>query len=449
MDNLDNGVKMEKIQFRGELSAPGLWLAVKDYFCRQVSDPRSGNGNTEIPTPSVLMSACAMFALKFPSLLQFDQQRIDPTIAHNLKSLFLVKQVPSDTHMREIIDKIDPEEVAGALDLVFAKAQRGKVLENYSVLDRGYLLSLDGTGYFDSQTTHCDSCCVKKKKDGTIGYYHFFLPAVIVHPEQRQVIPLGAEPILKQDGATKNDCEFNASQRLLKKIRQNHPKLKLIVLADSLHSKGPMVKTLLELDMNFIITAKEGDHQALFQQVRMYDRINDPGLVYVKVEEEKFHHQFRFKNNIWLNGSSDQKINFLEYWEHSVTGKTTHWAWVTRIEITKNNIMQIMRAARARWKVENETFNTLKNQDYQFEHNFGHGYKHLSTNFALLMLLAFTIDQLQEHCCKAFQKAREVWHSRIALWEKMRGAFTFLMFSSWEDFFHRLIYKKQILYDTS
>jgi hypothetical protein len=438
------GGVMENIQFREDLSAPGLWLAVKDYFCKQVSDPRSGNGNTEIPIPSALMSACAMFALKFPSLLQFDQQKVDPTIAHNLKKLFFVKQAPSDTHMREIIDKINPEEVAGALDLVFSKVQRGKVLEDYTYLDRGYLLSLDGTGYFESQSTLCESCCEKEKKDGSLSYYHCFLPAVIVHPDQRQVIPLGAEAILKQDGATKNDSELKASQRLLKKIRNNHPKLKLTVLADSLHSNGPMIKSIRELSMDFIITAKESNHLSLFQQIRMYDRNNE--LDYVKFEEEKFHHQFRFKNNVWLNGSSDQKVNFLEYWEHSFTGKTQHWAWVTSIEITKTNIMEIMRGGRARWKVENETFNTLKNQGYQFEHNFGHGYKHLSTNFALLMLLAFAVDQLQEHCCKVFQMAKKVWHSRVALWEKMRAAFALLMFDTWEDFFHKLIFKKQMLY---
>lgn len=96
------------IQFRGDLSAPGLWLALKDYFFR-IEDPRSGNGNTEIPLPCALLSACAMFALKFPSLLQFEQKRVDPTIAHNLKSLFFVSHTPSDTHMREIIDEVDSQ----------------------------------------------------------------------------------------------------------------------------------------------------------------------------------------------------------------------------------------------------------------------------------------------------------------------------------------------------
>ena len=84
----------------------------------------------------------------------------------------------------------------------------------------------------------------------------------------------------------------------------------MIVLAASLQNKGPEIKLLRELAMNFIVTAKEGDPQTLFQEIRMYDRLNDPELVYVKVEEEKFHHQFRFKNNVLLNAASNQKITF-------------------------------------------------------------------------------------------------------------------------------------------
>ena len=49
----------------------------------------------------------------------------------------------------------------------------------------------------------------------------------------------------------------------------------------------------------------------------------------------------------------------------------------------------LMWGGRARWKIENETFNTLKNQGYHFEHNYGHGYQHLSVVLAMLMLLAF------------------------------------------------------------
>jgi hypothetical protein len=93
--------------------------------------------------------------------------------------------------------------------------QRSKVLEQYVYYDDSYLLSVDGTGYFESNKIRCTSCCVKEHRDGSKSYYHQALGAVIVHPDQKVVIPLAPEPIINGDGASKNDCERNASKRLL------------------------------------------------------------------------------------------------------------------------------------------------------------------------------------------------------------------------------------------
>ena len=68
--------------------------------------------------------------------------------------------------------------------------------------------------------------------------------------------------------------------------------------------------------------------------------------------------------------------------------------WVTDLDPTTENMKDLVLAGRSRWKIENETFNTLKNQGYEFEHNFGHGYKTLSNLFAGMMLLAFLVDQI-------------------------------------------------------
>jgi hypothetical protein len=46
-----------------------------------------------------------------------------------------------------------------------------------------------------------------------------------------------------------------------------------------------------------------------------------------------------------------------------------HFAWVTDLTITEENAPTLVAGGRARWKIENETFNTLKNQGYHFEHN--------------------------------------------------------------------------------
>ena len=113
------------------------------------------------------------------------------------------------------------------------------------------------------------------------------------------------------------------------------------------------------------------------------------------IHREWLRYTFRYVNDVPLNDTKNApKVNFLECEWVEVIGKQEHrgyCAWVTSHKITDENVCTIMRGGRARWKIENETFNTLKNQGYQFEHNFGHGKKNLHTVFALLLLMAFLI----------------------------------------------------------
>lgn len=89
------------------------------------------------------------------------------------------------------------------------------------------------------------------------------LGAVLVHPDGAEVVPLAPEPILKPDGAKKNDCERNAAKRLLTDLRREHPPLKPIVVDDVLASNGPHIRHLQALDLRFILGAKPSDHAFL------------------------------------------------------------------------------------------------------------------------------------------------------------------------------------------
>lgn len=414
-------------KLRKKLSAPGLLATVRKSFDSIADLRREGS---PISLADALMSGLAVFSLKYPSLLQFDQQRDDPAEAHNLRTLYGVQQAPCDTQMREIIDEVGPPSLRPAFKAVFSNLQRGKVLESYTYLGDYYLLSVDGTGFFSSSSVHCDQCCTKKNRAGEITYYHQLLGAVIVHPDQREVIPLAPEPITRQDGATKNDCERNAAKRLLPALRREHPHLKLIVVEDALAANAPHIELLQSLNMRFILGVKPGDHAALFEKVEEHASQHSVDE-YTLVEEEGVTHRFRWVNGLSLNQQHPEcQINFLEYWEER-NGKTRHFTWITDFTLSTDNVFTIMRGGRARWKIENETFNTLKNQDYHFEHNFGHGHKNLATNFSMLMMLAFAIDQIQAHCCTFFQQALIAQHAKRYLWEKMRACFTFYYIEDW------------------
>jgi hypothetical protein len=143
-------------------------------------------------------------------------------------------------------------------------------------------------------------------------------------------------------------------------------------------------------------------------------------------------HGFRWVNALPLNKTHPQlRVNVLEYWE--IDGARQRlFSGITDIELTPENVEPLMRGGRARWKVENETFNTLKNQGYELEHNYGHGGQHLATVFALLMMLAFLVDQVQELSCRLFQAARAHFRSRTSLWERLRALFTGYTIPDWK-----------------
>lgn len=385
-----------------------------------------------------LMSGFALFSLKYPSLLQFDRHSTEDMIRHNLQSVYQIKRVPSDTQMRERLDELSPQKLRKPFKKLFAQCQRSRLLECVKFYDDRYLVPLDGTGYFYSKAIHCENCCVKKHRDGSLGYYHQMLSGAIVHPNQKVVLPFAPEPIMKSDGATKNDCERRSAERFLDHLKREHPHLRLIITADGLFSNGPFIQRLNQDKPAFILVAKPKDHKALFEEFNALPRSSH------EVREKTVTHRFEWVNDVAINDSHpDCLVNVLEYWEEHENGKRQHWVWITNFRLNKNNVYQIMRGGRARHKIENETFNTLKNQGYQFEHNFGHGKKHLSTVFAYLMVLAFLVDQLQQLGCKAFKKALARLKTKKTLWERKRGLFFNFFIDSLETLWDALAYGHQ------
>ncbi|MDP2876109.1 MAG: hypothetical protein Q8O00_07985 [Holophaga sp.] len=410
-----------KIKTRINLNADAMYAAIRKDFA-EVKDHRASN--IKIPLADALMSGFAMFSLKDQSLRSFDQRRMeDPS---SLNKVFGIGQIPCDTQMRQILDQVTTDSLRFSFRRIFNWLQRGKAMEKMTWLG-GYLLAIDGTGIFSSEKICSDSCLKKNKSNGHVEYHQQILVGSFVHPDSEVVIPTCSEMIIRQDGATKGDCERNAAKRYLDDFRREHPHLQVIVIEDGISSNFPHIAELIRHDMRYILGAKPGDHAFMFEYVAAANKrgetttfnISDP-------KRPDVEHCFRFLNNVPLHKSSqdDLRVNFLEYWESDADGnETQHFSWVTDIEITKENAYDIMRGARARWKIENETFNTLKNQGYNLGHNYGLGKKHLSSVFKLLTMLAFLVDQALQMCCPLFKAARAKCTSRKLLWEKIRACF--------------------------
>jgi len=153
---LKRGETMPRL--RKHLNADALFRCLHSGFER-IPDHR--NGDVEMSLADTLMSGFAIFSLKDPSLLAFDERR---ETDQNLKTIYGIENVPSDTRMREILDEVDPEYFRPSFKDVFRQLQRGKALEQMVFMEVCYLVSLDGTGFFSSKKLHSDICLQKVNK---------------------------------------------------------------------------------------------------------------------------------------------------------------------------------------------------------------------------------------------------------------------------------------------
>lgn len=401
------------------------------------TDKRAANRSFSLP--DVLLSAYAMFALKYPSLLAFETQTQQE--AHNLHTLFDIKTLCTDAQMRNVLDKIDPDTLQPFWAKTYNRLAKLGVLKTYKWLDKFLIISVDGVEHFHSTKVHCPHCLVKTHRDGVTAYTHSMLCAVLVHPQQAAVFVVGTEPIVCQDGDTKNDCERNADKRLLKAMGLSYAGQRLLYVNDALYATAPHIKQVRDNKWDFIIGVKPDGHKALF--VKWEARRKTGRLLQTHVERDGkgVLHRFEFFNGTALNEANpDCKVNFIHYQQVDSKGKTTTFSWVTSLIISKKNVIQIMQAGRSRWKIENETFNTLKNQGYGFDHNYGHGQQYLATTLAYLMLMAFTTDQLIQWCSQPFQVLWKEAKTKAKLWYTFRALFMVKPLTSFRHLYQETAY---------
>jgi len=417
------------VHVKKHLGFTGLRRTIAKHFL-QVNDRRQ-IGRVDFSVHDCLMSGFAMMFFQDPSMLSFQRRTTNSAQLENLKAIFSIRSIPKETQMRDVLDSVSLSVFDPIFVDLLSALQRGKHLADYRFLGSNYLIAIDGSEYFSSEAIHCPSCLRKEARKGC-RYHHQILQSVIVHPDKRQVLPLSPEPIRNTDGSKKQDCEINAAKRKIASIRKDHPKLGIIITGDGLFSKQPFIDLLKDNRMSFILVAKPDDHKILFQWVDEIMALGG-GHDFSYTDKKGREHRYQWVNQVPLNGTKDaDDANFFKY-QILRDGQVTYQnSWVTDITIGRSNIEDLVRAGRARWKIENETFNTLKNQGYHIEHSYGHGKQNLSMVFFTLNLLAFYAHQIFELTDRLYQRCRSQFSSRKEYWNSLRVIFRFMQFHSWE-----------------
>jgi len=389
-----------------------------------------------------LMSGFALMFFQHPSLLQFQERMKQKRGRCNLETIFAVKDVPSDTQMREILDEVEPESLRGLLPELFEDVRRAGWANQYKTTlpsgkDKGdyFTMPLDGMEYFHSTKIECPGCLKKTdKKSGETHYSHCVVAATLVKAGSHRIFPMDAEEVRNSDGKEKQDCELNAGKRLVVRFRQEHPQLPVIIGGDDLYAHEPFVKLLGEKRLRYVLVAKPESHQELFAWVEDLDRLGEceKGQWQEGPACKRRWFEYRIARSVPLKAEGEGEVNFVEVWERDWQGKLLyHNSWVTDLEVDQENVAVIVRIGRSRWKIENEQFNVHKNHGYELEHNYGHGEKNLSMVFYLLNLLAFVSHLILELGDRLYQKCREQETLRET-WNILRTLMRTLLFESWQ-----------------
>lgn len=395
-----------------------------------MSDKRSG-GNSRYSMADIGLAAFSMFFMQHPSFLAFQRTLYENTGQDNTQTLFGMEKIPSDNHIRNLLDGVEPSHFD---DNFFAiiddlHASNAPIVNN--VLGGYTLIALDGSEYYCSKKISCPACSSRMRADGLKEYFHAFLGATIVAPGDQKVFCLPPEFIQPQDGDKKQDCEYKAVHRWFERVAPQCKKYKPIYLGDDLFAKHDICNISLQAEGNFIFTCKDSSHKTLaaFRKgLTPFTHVEVHGI-----GSQKREYRYSWIPNLPIRDGEDALlVNWFEVNIINPSGKSTYRSsFITNLTPTKQNIVELVACARARWKIENETFNILKNNGYHLEHNFGHGKQTLAAVMVTLNLLAFTMHNACDAIERLWQNARKVRGARNRLFIHLWTITTYHVFQTW------------------
>jgi len=399
-------------------------------LCATLPDRRTGE-NTVYAMADIGMAAFSTFFMQSPSFLAHQTALERGRGTSNCQTLFAMDKIPTDNHIRSMLDPVPPETLLAMFEETLGALEAGGGLGAFQRLGGHVLIALDGTEYFCSQKLSCCNCSSRARANGRTEHFHAMVSAALVAPGHERALPLEPEFIAPQDGAEKQDCEARAMHRWLSKHGAKYARLKPIYLGDDLSSRQPTCEAVLAAGGHFLFTAKPSSHKTLYSWL---DGAEVPTLqLKVKQGARFVTHRYRWLESVPIRDGNDAMlVNWLEIEIVDPTGKTTYRnGFVTDLAVTAANVAELAACGRARWKIENESFNTLKTKGYNLEHNFGHGSKHLAAVLATMNLLAFAMHTVADLVDAAWKAARAAVGARKRFFEDLRAITTYLVFPTW------------------
>jgi hypothetical protein len=383
-------------------------------WLRAVDDPRNKN-STKYQIETLLWVGILVCVLKLGSRRRINIKFVTEQFIKHLSRLSKqdLSKIPHNSTLAYLLRLLNPDELSEVRYRMLYELLRSKRLAKFR-LEGYYLITLDMTGYLSFHKRHCVNCLTKrvkekkgkskrrKRKDKMV-YYHPVVDAKLV-TYNGFALSVETEFLENPKGRyKKQDDELKAAYRLLKRLGNRFPQLRICLLLDSRYVSKGILNLCRKHKWRYIIVFKKGSAPELYQEYEVLKKRCTDNYVRYEWKKRKEQQQYWWVNNIDYKFEEEHYVNILECLgkrREFKNGKwqwiRTHWVWITNFTITKNNCVALAnKGGRVRWKTENEGFKMQKIGGYEMEHAYIEHFNGAKC-FYLLMQIAHIINQLME-----------------------------------------------------
>lgn len=388
--------KFEKYQLVCRLA-----VSIKHHFpdfYRQISELPDYRKRPKYEARELIVSGLLVFLFKQKSRNQADNTAKNYDYQDNIKSIFGIKVADMDTVDR-YLRWISPCKLEQIKQDMFRELVKSKIFQKYKFAGKYFMVAIDGSGLQSYDYEPYPGCPYKKGKNGKKVWTTYVLEAKVVTSNGFS-ISLATEWIENPANRTfdKQDCEIKAFDRLAKRLKEEFPRLPLVLLLDGLYPKEPVFNICEMNRWPYIITLKDKSLKSVQEQIADKLLFKDYGQQnhFTTDKTHWLKNDYKFFESIEYKGHTLYVAETLFEKQHKLSGEIgqTRFVHVTDIAVDGNNVHKISQTGRLRWKIENEGFNNQKNNGYNAEHKFSRTNFNATKNYYQLMQIAEIINQL-------------------------------------------------------
>jgi hypothetical protein len=425
-------------------------------WMRQIDDVRKKSSTYEL---AAHLTAClTIFLFKSGSRNQYNQNREEDKFKKNIKRFFGF-DMPHGDSVQNVIKLLDTEQIEALKHKMVQKLLQRKTWHRARYQGKWFCIAVDASGVGSYDHERDVQCLHSTSKNGKVTYFHTVLEARLVTPQGFSV-SVATVWIENPEGGEydKQDCERKAFPRMADKLKTLYPRLPILILADGLYPYEGFFAICKANNWAYCVTFKDGNLPSVWSQANQLTPLQLSNTSSEKCQlpgGQTTEKKFQWVTGIDYHGHA---LNYLECLQtvslansdtSALKTQTTRFVHITNLPVNERNIVSLSQVARLRWKIENEGFNTLKNNGYGMAHQYSRNSYTALKNYFQFMQMAHLIHQLMTlntRFQENFMKAAN--HPTLKnLWANLVAAMTWADFGE-EEITQRFNTRRQFRFPT-